>query len=555
MCIKYNLPNITFHRVYWPNSQQDMDALREDFKQAAFYLRHIYEKMIPAKHQAIEDDHSYGGGAIPFGYIVMATEERKFFVVYEPHAKIIRWLFKRFRELGGSLARLGQEIHAMGLSFPAFTGVEKIPHVAIKFTNGCYPLRTRDALVSILTNPAYIGWYVFNGVLISKEAHDGIVPMDDFMYAYTRLSTETLDGQVNEDKPVVDRRMQKKANALLEGVLQNNANPVYVRDTSYIARAGSDGWKKTVLGVPIDLVDGAFSGALKAVLVALKQRHKDGLQDSLHEQLTALQQEKTEEVVHLDSALANIDKAIRGWELDKQSSRETGNKAGLDEANKQLALLYAAKQALQMKASRAEIEQAEIAECRSLHQQAVNRWDSLKFEKQRRFVKLIVAHANITEVSPHILRLDITLNQPLHATMTGYLYRQRGSREGWSEEEKRTLRRLYTYADRRDILQALPDRVWDNIVSMAGDMGLQRATYLNTSGIDNRLTYSDYVLLQELNRFRLEVDTVQSRTFDKEQVWWHIQGASIVRPYAQAVVDDAMQNKATGLDIDLRPGR
>lgn len=170
-------------------------------------------------------------------------------------------------------------------------------------------------------------------------------------------------------------------------------------------------------------------------------------------------------------------------------------------------------------------------------QQALDSWDSLKFAKQQRFIKMIVAHASITEASQHLLRLDITLNPPLHATMTGYLYRQRGSREAWSDEEKSVLKRLYTHADRRDILQALPGRVWDNIKTMAEDMGLHRATYLNTSGFDNRLTYSDYVLLQELNRFTLEANTVQSKT---DTVWWTIQGASIVGPYAQAVLDEAL---------------
>jgi DNA invertase Pin-like site-specific DNA recombinase len=499
MCIKYNLPTITMHRVYWPTNIQDMDALREDFKQAAFYLRHIYEKMIPAKYQAIEDDHSYGGGAVPFGFIVAETAERKFFVVYEPHAEIIRWLFKRFREVGGSLARLGREVHAMGISFPAFTGIEKIPHVALDFHNGGYPLRTREALHSILTNPVYIGWYVYNGVIISKQAHDPIVPLDGFMYAYTCLSPTTLDGQPNEHRPAVDRRMRKNVNALLDGILRNNDNAVYVMDKSYLASVNNNGWKTAVLAVPVALIDTTFSDAVKAVLVALEQRHKEGLQDSLHKQLTALQQEKTEEVISLTSALANIDKAVRGWELDKQSSRETGNKAGLDEANRQLARLYADKTAMQDKARFAHKEQAELAECRSLHQQAVQRWDSLKYEKQRRFIKLIVAHANITKASPHILRLDISLKPPLNTTMTGYLYRKYGNKQAWTEEEKRTLARLYMYTDRVDILQALPVRGWNNIVAMAGIMGLQRATSLNTSGIDDSMTYSDYTLLQELD--------------------------------------------------------
>ena len=57
--IRYNLPAILFDedngiRVYWPHRQTDMDALREEFKSAAFYLRHIYGKVIPCKMKAIE---------------------------------------------------------------------------------------------------------------------------------------------------------------------------------------------------------------------------------------------------------------------------------------------------------------------------------------------------------------------------------------------------------------------------------------------------------------------------------------------------------------------
>ena len=75
------------------------------------------------------------------------------------------------------------------------------------------------ALVSMLSNVAYIGYYLYNGVLVSKEAYEPIVPMDDFLYAYSRLSGRTLDGETNESKPKVDRRYSVGINALLEGSL------------------------------------------------------------------------------------------------------------------------------------------------------------------------------------------------------------------------------------------------------------------------------------------------------------------------------------------------
>ena len=157
----YHIPVLTFSRIYWPNSQQDMDALREEFRQAAFYLRHIYEKVLPAKMQAIEDNASYGGGCVPMGYIVVGEKgERRYYVPYEPHARLIRYLFRRYRELGGNLGKLGRELRDTGFTFPPFEGVEKIPHVSLQWNGNGYALKTRQALISILTNPAYIGWYV-----------------------------------------------------------------------------------------------------------------------------------------------------------------------------------------------------------------------------------------------------------------------------------------------------------------------------------------------------------------------------------------------------------
>jgi hypothetical protein len=229
MCEQYYIPVITFDAVYWPDKRQDMDKLIEKFAEAARFIDDVvYGKLLPAKLQAIEDAMSYGGGSVPFGFLVKETEDRKFFVVYEPHAQIIRRLFQRFRELGGNLSRLGRECREKGIAFPAFSGVEKIPCVSLRFIDGEYPVRTRDALVSILTNPAYIGWYVYDGVLVSKEAHEPIVAREDFDYAYNRLSATTLDGETNENKPAIDRHYGVACDALLEGILESDGNPAYV---------------------------------------------------------------------------------------------------------------------------------------------------------------------------------------------------------------------------------------------------------------------------------------------------------------------------------------
>jgi hypothetical protein len=199
-----------------------------------------------------------------------------------------------------------------------------------------------------LTNPAYIGWYcfskktgemrqiqrkerdsegkpisreipVYETVVVSKEAHDPIVDYDLFIYAYSRLSPTTLEGEVNENKPKLDRRVTYVP-ALLDGVLESNGMPMYAHAHKryYTARTYEDGWKSAQLVVGIDMLDKAVSQAIIMVITALEQRHREGLQDSIYQQLEELRKVKVEENIDYKKQLANIAKGIREWDLQKR---------------------------------------------------------------------------------------------------------------------------------------------------------------------------------------------------------------------------------------------
>jgi DNA invertase Pin-like site-specific DNA recombinase len=208
MVLERKIPVVTFHRIYWP-TRVDNDQLNDDFRASAMFIEEIIKgKLIAAKHRHIQYDESYAGNAIPFGYVVDAMGNRKFYRIYEPHATLIRWLFKRFREIGGSLPQLKRELDRMDFCFPPFEhGIS--PHVGLRADEdgslasgnaGSYPLRTRAAIISMLTNKAYIGWYEYGGMLVSKEAHEPIVSIDNYLFAYERLSGTTLDGEPQERK-------------------------------------------------------------------------------------------------------------------------------------------------------------------------------------------------------------------------------------------------------------------------------------------------------------------------------------------------------------------
>jgi hypothetical protein len=527
LLIQYDVCVVMFNQVYFPSRAADMEALREEFKQAAYYLSLIYDKALPAKAQAIELGESYGGHCIPMGYLVAGEKGHRHYVPYEPHAELVRWLFRRYRELGGNLSRLGQECKNTGFSFPAFVDVGKIPHVALRFENGCYPVRTREALISLLSNPAYIGYYLFsktveardeNGrvivkndkpvkhketMVVSTQAHEAIVPMDDFLYAYSRLSPINLDGTRNVNKPEVNRRYGMGTKALLEGLVYSGKYKCYAlaAHQTYCANGFyNDGWKLTELVVPIQTLDIAVSNAILGILVALKQQEKEGLQNDLLAQIAALQQRKTSEVETLASQLKGLEKSIAGYELDKQSARDTQNKRALDDANRQLNILYAEHDELVQQIKSAGTENDALTETHSLLRDAENMWHTWLFDTRKRFINLVVQHIDITDVTPHLVQITVDLKSPMEGSIVGYLYRQKGTRQAWTDAELETLRQLYPQADRQQILRALPDKTWDAIRTQACILDVTRTTRLNTSGIPQNVTYSDAALCDTMDR-------------------------------------------------------
>ncbi len=523
---RYNIPVVMFNHVYWMNRQADEEGLREEFRQAAFYLKHIYEKVNPAKLQAVESGLSYGGGSVPIGYIVQEEDNRKCFVVYEPHAQRIRYLYKRYRELDGNLPRLGRELVATGFYFPAFEGIKNIPHLSLTFDtekNG-YVIKTRAGLVGLLRNPVYLGWYVYNGVIVSKENHAAIVPYDDFMFAFNRLSKHTLEGEETPQKPEAKRRYQTSTNALLEGLLSGNGVKAYVVGNQYKAKKDNHMLQRThegELNIAVKVIDRAFASAFLSVLVGIKQAAsvpgEPTAIDALSATINQLSQEKIAQIGSLDEALANVEQGIKEWELAKHVAMKELYEPGVAEAIRNLKRLQADKAMLQKRAKKVGQEQNELAKTQSLIEEAVSSWVKMPFERKQLLVSLIVQSADMVMVSPHILKIEIALKEPVQGHLVGYIYRQYGSSMQWTDAENQLLEKLYASADRADILKALPNRTWVSIVLQAATLGLERHTYKNTSHLTKRVSCQDQRVIDDLQ-------ANHSTTLKKGSAFWELKG-------------------------------
>jgi len=117
------------------------------------------------------------------------------FIIYEPHAKIIKWLFVRFIELGYDLVAFKRELQQKPRIFPAF---ESFVHPAdisrcnLREQNGGYSF-CETTLERILTNEVYIGTYKREGATRLKN-HPAIVDEELFWSVYDHIKDFRPDG-------------------------------------------------------------------------------------------------------------------------------------------------------------------------------------------------------------------------------------------------------------------------------------------------------------------------------------------------------------------------
>ncbi|MGZ6304316.1 MAG: hypothetical protein ACXWPG_19460, partial [Ktedonobacteraceae bacterium] len=244
------------------------------------------------------------------------------------------------------------------------------------------------------------------------------------------------------------------------------------------------------LTIPVDMLDKPFSQALITLLSTLELKKADS---ELNKQVKQLQQEQTKKASEYSKGLAGIEREIANAEMAKRVSQEEGDEQGYRDATKQLVQLRKDRLALEAKAEEASSEAGLLSECYNLIECAVNDWKGMSTEKRKRLVKLAVSAANVSAISQHFLQLDIALSAPIDRTFTVYLYRARGSRVLWIEQEDSVLTQLFPTASKQEVMQALPTHSWLSIVQRGRNkLGVSRIANNNDT-----LTYADMLVMQE----------------------------------------------------------
>ena len=486
LCYEHNVWIATLRMHF---NFQDEYCQRVFMLEAEESARHLkWMKLILGGGRSIASDRGYYDGRyiIP-GYIVDRTDElRKRYMIYEPHARIVRWLYRRFLELDGNFAQLCREVEAMPYLFPAFEDwVDKktVSRFHMKqIIDGSYKGNYKpvgNGLRSILSNPTYIGWWLPIDGGVIEDNHEPIVDEVLFTYAHKRISTHDLNGQ--RQKPA-RTAVHNEVPAVLKKVLYDeNGNRYYAgRPHGGLYRCIKyKGMRSdTLCSVPIRTIDSAF---LEKFFERL-QEWKGG-EDWEEKVARKLEEEETREAL--------ITKQIKEAELKLAEITDTVNTPGCPKSMK--AELFQQYEGLEQKKAALEKElpssreaEEEQDEDEALFQigtilpRLLTKWDGLPLKERLRFVGALVQHVILSHPSPGWLKMEIVWKRLDWQTDIAYI-RRKGSGERWTMDEEVLLRTLYPTEDARDILRALPKRNWRAIKLKAIELGVRRSLAVKNS--------------------------------------------------------------------------
>jgi Recombinase len=355
-----------------------------------------------------------------------------------------------------------------------------------------------DSIRYILTNPAYIGAWVYKDAIVISNNHPAIVDRDLFLWSYHKLTGRNLQGELLEN--TVRRRLRDdKAQAVLKYLLYDPAGPLYVmrpEHPEYLRQTlhgdpkrPNKMYRDITFSIRAHLIDDIFLARLKAL--ALADQH---LAAHIAESLDELEREHVEAVVSIDDQLDRVRLEIQktlAFLHDEILTLTPKEKAEYNEALQGLRDQEQSLLAVQKESEAASLK-ADFEELSDVLADIPGRLDSCSMGHKQKLARLVTQRVTIEEVSVHWLRFTVVWRGPLaDRPDVCLIWRQRGRRsDEWTAEEDVYIKVNYATGDKWTMLEALPRRSWNMIFQRALALGERRRMY-KQEGIPDNITVDD----------------------------------------------------------------
>lgn len=517
---------------------------------AAEYIPQHIRLLHQARERKARKGLYAGLGVAPKGLIVDYNEKSKTYekyIAYPPHAEVVLSLFRRFYELDGNLNKLCAELREKAVIFPPFDETvdkKNSRKRRWKKVEGGYHI-SRNGLVTLLTNPVYIGWWIVKGDVVSRDNHERIIDKAHeylFWFAFDALADYTTKGEVNE-KRTRERRFYHRGTNPKAGLLKDRISgvdsAVYVHlvanlPTYVITNPKARVDKKYSTAILARVIDTEFLKRFFAHLRCthdfdnyrhyIKQMEEQHVSTTtlLTSQLQNVQEQQAEIVDELLSIRRDIAKQVAEIVQEDQSLDPEQVKQKLEEEHaplvrdlrKRSASLEAVKEEVQTKLTKMEREKTphivpSFADFHTELEHLITVWGKKPFRERQDFVNLFVRQAVLSAASPHWMKLDIHWSLPGWESETLFIYRNCGSLTRWNQSEREIISQHYPATDKEELMSLLPDKTWGSIKNEGRRQKLHRsANQASDFSIPRQMCWEDYQFAKTLGIDAKDRDTI-----------------------------------------------
>ena len=527
ICFRYGVIVVTPDFVYDFRISWHIDRFKRRCEEAWNYLEyHVYGRLYPA-----QDERGYAGywtgGNVPMGYIIDSRERvdgRKNpnfyrYIVYEPHAEVIRWIFRKFKQLNGNVMATIAEIEKKAVLFPDFDETIDPFIVHACYTQntkveGGYTIVSDRGLRNLLVNRVYIGYWVYKKEVVNVENHESIVDLDTFTYAYNRLSVTKLDGTPNERAIEYRKRYIKRHFAEKPAILKECIQPedpklrIYVKDCKvknetrsyygfYPVRAGSLRQSATSLIVA--------SGLDEIVLERFREHMQQSETEQQFQDFTVVEDEIVNEasqtlkdiqrdIEATKALMTRILQQITSGKLTNPDLLQAANDS-YDVAQKELKRLEEREGATTQIAQ----EDKERRTFKVLMRDVDDAWEDIVLpEDHPRLVYLFIKSVTVATISPNFFTVTVEWRDSTWGIDRGLCYKGTYASLQWTEEEIAILKEYYPTATRQHLTELLPRRSYQAMRGYFSARGIKIARPVRKEeGIPYTVCLDDWKIMQQ----------------------------------------------------------
>jgi len=468
----------------------------------------------------------YDGRNVPVGFIL----EKENYTVYEPHAAVVRWIFRRYHALSGNFTmvkrEIEQRIRERGYLFPFFPDSMRHLRVSLEANGEGYTI-SATGLKWLLTNVAYVGiWQVYETIdrgtdnerrvlRASIEDHHPVIVVDehDFWYAHDRL-TEQDTPRSRYSKvgttpaPALLEGMVAAGDGLAVYVFQNAQEP---DSAAYVIQYTKELTDNRIHGtIYVKELDQIFTDHLLEKLEAGKRLQDqfagedpqewilDGMENAMALRLIEMTKVQEVSTAGIDAKIAECSEEAENLDYTLTHGAKKLSPKKVEEYSDRLNKLETTIAHLTAKKKKAQRTQESLAKFANKLLHVPSTWKGMELENQRQFVELVTDKITLSKPAPNWLQLRIRWFYPGEPDSVCYIWQRQGTGEAWTDEENMILRRLYPGADRASILSALSRRSWSAMITQAYKKGISRDYQGNSSPLHKMLSVEDAAFMAQV---------------------------------------------------------